>query len=755
MNINPDSAKDILCKNILIYGYCKFENKGCAFSHHTKASQSPSANNNSASSDGLSKSPTSPNNTINGGNQASNDSRRKFNLNTPSFQPSSPSVSSITNKFATLSPKLKEIPVFVPSSLNEQKDGGATKRFNVATASFTPSNPYNEPSPLVPNASIQQVKSKTGQVNAPGNGLSQQQVSVNPQQQPQQQQQQQPSNILQQQYLQQQQLQQLQQLQHLQQQLQQQQQQPPQQAQQQQAQHLQQQQQNQVVPPSSQVPPQLVATPTPPPQTNPYLNSPMTGGPPGSGLPPGSSDYMFQGPTSNYPLNYHLYAPAPPPRLSIPLPPHETNVNLMFIPNDLREYLQRKNEATLQTLPRSNLPDHINAYHSLVPIDTTFDKGSKVWGVANLIFKLFSNIDGNPYALRKIDNSSLIRIVNESPFKTVKKWKSIKNSNIVQLQEAFTSMAFGEGSAQLMVTYDYYPNSSTLAEQHITRKLGSKLEPITEDILWNYIIQITNALISIHDKGLAARSSLDISKIIVTNKNRIRLSSVGIDDILYHDEDEIKISQVGLSEHISILQRADIQRFGKLILELVTAAKSFSKNSPIDDIISSLKISNAYSLDFLKVLEMLNYQTETFDLRKFSEKYLNSKMLEVINNLQDLNDYIESQFSGELENARLFRLLTKINFIIDRPEQSKKFEYSDSGNKYIIKLFRDYIFCQYDEFGKSIVDLSKVLINLNKLDAGIEEKILLVSRDEKTCIIVSYKEVRDIIESIFRGIIRN
>jgi hypothetical protein len=36
MNINLDSAKDTLCKNILIYGYCKYENKGCVFSHSTK-----------------------------------------------------------------------------------------------------------------------------------------------------------------------------------------------------------------------------------------------------------------------------------------------------------------------------------------------------------------------------------------------------------------------------------------------------------------------------------------------------------------------------------------------------------------------------------------------------------------------------------------------------------------------------------------------------------------------------------------------
>ena len=70
-------------------------------------------------------------------------------------------------------------------------------------------------------------------------------------------------------------------------------------------------------------------------------------------------------------------------------------------------------------------------------------------------------------------------------------------------------------------------------------------------------------------------------------------------------------------------------------------------------------------------------------------------------------------------------------------------------------MFRDYIFFQYDEFGKPVVDLARVLTNLNKLDAGIDEKFLLVSRDEKNCIIVSYKEIRDTIDSLFRNLTRD
>ena len=80
-----------------------------------------------------------------------------------------------------------------------------------------------------------------------------------------------------------------------------------------------------------------------------------------------------------YPLQYHLYAPAPPPRLMIPLQPYETNSQAMFIPNDLREYLHKKNEASLQSLSHLNLPEHVNQYHSLVPIDKSYEPVSKLW----------------------------------------------------------------------------------------------------------------------------------------------------------------------------------------------------------------------------------------------------------------------------------------------------------------------------------------------------------------------------------------
>ena len=73
----------------------------------------------------------------------------------------------------------------------------------------------------------------------------------------------------------------------------------------------------------------------------------------------GNSSY-FQQNNFTQPLQYHLYAPMGPHREN--LPPYQRAVHDFFIPADLREELQRKSNATLQTLPSwspsNSLYDH-------------------------------------------------------------------------------------------------------------------------------------------------------------------------------------------------------------------------------------------------------------------------------------------------------------------------------------------------------------------------------------------------------------
>ncbi|KAK0545967.1 PAB-dependent poly(A)-specific ribonuclease subunit 3 [Tilletia horrida] len=105
-------------------------------------------------------------------------------------------------------------------------------------------------------------------------------------------------------------------------------------------------------------------------------------------------------------------------------------------------------------------------------------------------------------------------------------------------------------------------------------------------------------------------------------------------------------------------------------------------------------------------------------------------------------DLLEGELMKETENARIVRLVCKLGLINERPEFDHDPRWSETGDRYIIKLFRDFVFHAVDpETGQPIVDLSYILTNLNKLDAGSDERIVLTSRDEQSCLVVSYRDV--------------
>jgi PAB-dependent poly(A)-specific ribonuclease subunit 3 len=86
---------------------------------------------------------------------------------------------------------------------------------------------------------------------------------------------------------------------------------------------------------------------------------------------------------------------------------------------------------------------------------------------------------------------------------------------------------------------------------------------------------------------------------------------------------------------------------------------------------------------------------------------------------------LESDLSNELENSRIVRLLTKMSFINERAEFELDPRWSDSGDRYIIKLFRDYVFHSVNPDGRPILDLSHVMVCLNKVRDLVEARLIL------------------------------
>jgi len=114
-------------------------------------------------------------------------------------------------------------------------------------------------------------------------------------------------------------------------------------------------------------------------------------------------------------------------------------------------------------------------------------------------------------------------------------------------------------------------------------------------------------------------------------------------------------------------------------------------------------------------------------------------------------DAAEHALMSEYEAGRALRLMLKLGFVNERPEFGPNRRWSQSGDCYVLSLFRDYVFHQADGAGYPVMDLGHVISTLNKLDAADEnEKIVLASRDGKSLMVVSYADVARCLESAFQ-----
>ena len=57
-------------------------------------------------------------------------------------------------------------------------------------------------------------------------------------------------------------------------------------------------------------------------------------------------------------------------------------------------------------------------------------------------------------------------------------------------------------------------------------------------------------------------------------------------------------------------------------------------------------------------------------------------------------DLMDAELARDVESARLFRLLTKLSTVVDRAELNGDESWSEYGDRYMLKLFRDYVFHQ-------------------------------------------------------------
>lgn len=456
----------------------------------------------------------------------------------------------------------------------------------------------------------------------------------------------------------------------------------------------------------------------------------------------------FYNNASFQPLQYHLYVPQPlysPDQLG----PYQRSQYDFFVPEEIRREFQKRNEALLQTLPNPALLPHLDHFHSLVPVDSSNNKSRKMFGYPTWLYKATSSKDGKIYCLRRLEG---FKLINENAIRALQPWKRMGVSSIVEIYDIFTTRKFGDSS--LILVTEYHPASTTLSDhafhnpstRHSASTGGlSDRRNISEDTLTTYLVQLTMALKEIHSRGLAARI-IHPSKILVTSKNRLRLNGCGILDVVTYPQDSSAYTKVEPD------MADDFIQLGRLMISLTIGYEPAYNMDWVD---LGNRLPSYLSARYKDIIRWLIAPATEHSEPKTAEalvSFLVEECFKVLDSAFHTQDAFEVVLSQSLEDGRIARLLMKMNLILERPDHEHNLAWSETGERYYVKLLRDYVFHAVNANGRPITDLSHILGCLNRLDAASTETIQLTSRDGETTFLVTFREMKRAIESAFNDL---
>lgn len=337
-----------------------------------------------------------------------------------------------------------------------------------------------------------------------------------------------------------------------------------------------------------------------------------------------------------------------------------------------------------------------------------------MFGLRTSVYKAVSAGDGRAYALRRVDR---FRLTNEHAIAMVEVWQQIRHTNVVTFREAWTSKDFGERA--MVFVYDYYPDAKTMAETYLATALAAV---VPEAQLWSYAVQLVGAIAAVHAQGLALRTLVP-SKLLLLPTGRLLVNCVGMPDILRTD----------LPPDLATVQRDDVFALGKLLVAL-----SAAQLGPAEPAAALGYIEARYSPEWARFCRLLVSGAPnarypgSVELPTAPElaALVAPHALAELNRAQAAVDMLEGELAKELENGRLFSLAAKLGMINERPPGDMPDpNWAETEDRYLLGLFRDYLFHQVDDAGTPVCDMGHIIETLNKLDIGSPDQIMLMSRE--------------------------
>ncbi|XP_071949670.1 PAN2-PAN3 deadenylation complex subunit pan3-like [Antedon mediterranea] len=452
--------------------------------------------------------------------------------------------------------------------------------------------------------------------------------------------------------------------------------------------------------------------------------------------------------------NFHMYPSVPAHIAYMKQKPQGPS---FFMGEDIKVDILHRHLVTLAQIDPTEHPDipqEVDKYHTLYPLEGTpkgpMDKNS-TFGYSTQCFKAVNSKDNKTYCLRRVIG---FKVANSQWMTLVDMWKKLQHSNVVSLREVFTTKAFGEHS--MVFVHDYHPGAMTLMQRHFHHKgrnsfMKNRNGPrvphgiLPENLLWTYIVQISSTIRSIHAAGLACRV-IDPRKVLITARNRLRLNCVGIFDVLTYNSNQGNPITV-----IPHYQQEDLMAFGRMVLALACNSLDGLHRDQMHSSLELVTINYSSDLKNL-ILYLLTPQGRPKSINDIMPM-IGARFYTQLDAAYMRSDSVEEELAKEVQNGRLFRLITKLGVINERPEFNGDPSWSETGDRYLLKLFRDYLFHQVNETGAPWIDMAHIVQCLNKLDAGVPEKVCLMARDEQNVLVVSYKDLKHCFENTFEEVL--
>lgn len=440
----------------------------------------------------------------------------------------------------------------------------------------------------------------------------------------------------------------------------------------------------------------------------------------------------------------------PPPR-RYPPPPGD-----MYANGQLRESARTEVAVLLgRAHPSLQIPENVGAYYAIVPLEHSPRPAFGRSGPPTITYKAVSAARGTATAL--------VRVVGAPPApslqiaRTAEAWKRVRHPTLLCLKEVFTSRGFGVGKGMLpanevIFAYEFASRADTLQNVFLGGAEGHKFHPLAEATMWAVASQLLSALASVHGNRLALRESLNASRVLVTGRNRVRVSCVGLADAFDPagmDHVPAANGRVVDKDRIALLQRADLVGLGLLLATLALRVDPKVVRGGIllvsDDVaIDSLRRICPYSEDFVMLVAALREAGRPGSTITTAQvlSMVGPRLALELGNVWTHCDSLESKLFVEFDSSRMFRLMGLLGFVNERGDAGVDPQWSETGDRYLLKLFRDYVFHRVDANGNPVLDMAHVVECLSRLDVGSPEQVLLSSRDGSSLLIATYEDLR-------------